>query len=69
MIVRTGRRGQFLGCSGYPKCKNTSEVPARLAEEMGLSANGNGHGSHAAEARPEKHVPLPDEIETDLAVD
>jgi hypothetical protein len=39
---RTGRRGQFLGCSGYPKCKNTAEVPAKLAEELGLNGSGNG---------------------------
>ncbi len=35
MIIRTGRRGKFLGCSGYPKCKNTGEVPAKLLEELG----------------------------------
>ena len=29
MIIRKGRRGKFLGCSGYPKCKNTGEVPAQ----------------------------------------
>jgi DNA topoisomerase-1 len=62
MIVRTGRRGQFLGCSGYPKCKNTSELPARLVEELGLNANGNGaasgNGEHAKS-----------EIETDISVD
>ena len=23
MVVRQSRRGKFLGCSGYPKCKNT----------------------------------------------
>ena len=23
MVVRRSRRGQFLGCGGYPKCKNT----------------------------------------------
>ncbi len=23
MVVRRSRRGQFLGCSGYPKCRNT----------------------------------------------
>ena len=40
MIIRTGRRGKFLGCSGYPKCKNTAEVPAKLIEELGLNANG-----------------------------
>ena len=42
MIIRTGRRGRFLGCSGFPKCKNTAEVPARLVEELGLNGNGNG---------------------------
>ena len=41
MVIRTGRRGKFLGCSGYPKCKNTAEVPAKLLEQLGLS-NGNG---------------------------
>jgi len=40
MIIRQGRRGPFLGCSGYPKCKNTGEVPAKLLEEMGLTAKG-----------------------------
>ncbi len=34
MLIRTSRRGKFLGCSGYPKCKNTAEVPAKLLEEM-----------------------------------
>jgi DNA topoisomerase-1 len=28
MVIREGRRGKFLGCSGYPKCTNTGEVPA-----------------------------------------
>src|SRR5687768_11347838 len=42
MMVRNGRRGKFLGCSGYPKCKNTGEVPAKLLEEMGLNGNGAG---------------------------
>src|SRR5213075_1107647 len=49
MIIRSGRRGKFLGCSGYPKCKNTAEVPAKLLEEMGLNGNGsenaNGNGA------------------------
>ena len=25
MVVRRGRRGFFLGCSKYPKCKGTKE--------------------------------------------
>ena len=42
MVARKGRRGWFLGCSGYPKCRNTGDVPAKLMEEMGLNGNGNG---------------------------
>jgi DNA topoisomerase-1 len=40
MIIRSGRRGYFLGCSGYPKCKNTGEVPAKLLEDLGVGSNG-----------------------------
>lgn len=25
MVIKWGRRGEFLACSGYPKCKNTKE--------------------------------------------
>jgi DNA topoisomerase I len=56
MIIRKGRRGPFLGCSGYPKCKNTGEVPAKLLEEMGL----NGNGKSQADSAP---IPLPPEQE------
>ena len=27
MAIRSGSRGQFLGCSGYPKCKNAKPLP------------------------------------------
>jgi len=57
MIIRKGRRGPFLGCSGYPKCKNTGEVPAKLLEEMGLNGNGNGK---AEQTNP---IPLPTDQE------
>lgn len=30
MMIRSGRSGKFLGCSKYPKCKNTKPVPAEL---------------------------------------
>lgn len=43
MKIKKGKRGYFLGCSGYPKCKNTGEVPAKLVEELGIG-----------EARPEE---------------
>jgi DNA topoisomerase-1 len=81
MIIRNGRRGKFLGCSGYPKCKNTSEVPAKLLEELGLngSANGNGKAGSNGEAHEEKTgskkpkgraiADESEEIETDLLVE
>jgi DNA topoisomerase-1 len=74
MVIRTGRRGKFLGCSGYPKCKNTSEVPAKLLEELGLAggengANGSaaGDGGRGANGKPVRAAD--DDIETDLTVD
>jgi DNA topoisomerase-1 len=51
MIIRSGRRGYFLGCSGYPKCKNTSEVPAKLVEELEL--NGKEKDEKPIEPLPE----------------
>lgn len=80
MVIRNGRRGKFLGCSGYPKCKNTAEVPAKLLEELGLNgANGNGqagaNGQAHEDAKPAKKgkgrsaAAHDDEIETDLLVD
>jgi DNA topoisomerase-1 len=52
MVIREGRRGKFLACSGYPKCKNTGDVPARLVEEL---AGVNGKPAVvAAAAEPEE---------------
>jgi DNA topoisomerase I len=51
MVIRDGRRGKFLACSGYPKCKNTGDVPARLIEEL-AAANGKP-APVAAAAAPE----------------
>ena len=33
MIVRTGRRGKFAACSGYPKCRNTKPLEEQAEEE------------------------------------
>ncbi|MFQ5934001.1 MAG: topoisomerase DNA-binding C4 zinc finger domain-containing protein, partial [Dehalococcoidia bacterium] len=32
MVVRAGRRGRFIACSGYPECKNTKPIPRSEAE-------------------------------------
>jgi ssDNA-binding Zn-finger/Zn-ribbon topoisomerase 1 len=34
MVIRTSARGQFLGCSGYPKCKNTKPLAAEEKAEV-----------------------------------
>jgi DNA topoisomerase-1 len=34
MKLRPGRKGYFLGCAKYPKCKGTREVPPELLEQM-----------------------------------
>jgi DNA topoisomerase-1 len=59
MTIRSGRRGYFLGCSGYPKCKNTGEVPGKLLEELGV--NSNGQPSSNGDGKP--HTPIPDTSE------
>jgi DNA topoisomerase I len=33
MAVRQSKRGTFLGCSAYPKCKSTAEMPAPNEEK------------------------------------
>jgi DNA topoisomerase-1 len=40
MKLRPGRRGFFLGCSKYPKCKGTREAPPELLEQMQASPAG-----------------------------
>jgi DNA topoisomerase I len=34
MKLRPSRRGYFLGCSKYPKCRGTREAPAELLEQV-----------------------------------
>ncbi len=38
MVIRWGRNGRFLACSGYPECKNTRPLeepePARVTDEL-----------------------------------
>jgi DNA topoisomerase-1 len=34
MKLRPGRRGPFLGCSKYPKCKGTREAPPEFLEQV-----------------------------------
>lgn len=38
MVIRTGRRGRFLACSAYPKCRNTAPLPEEAARLEALAA-------------------------------
>jgi len=40
MLLRMGRTGRFLGCSGYPTCKKTMEAPPGLLREVGTELAG-----------------------------
>jgi DNA topoisomerase-1 len=33
MVIRSGRRGRFLACSAYPKCRNTAPLAGEKAED------------------------------------
>lgn len=36
MVVKSGRNGQFLACSGYPDCKNTKSLGAKEPESTDI---------------------------------
>jgi DNA topoisomerase-1 len=47
MAIKFGRFGQFLACTNYPECKNTSEIAKPAA-----AANGNGEASAESAENP-----------------
>ncbi len=38
LVVREGRRGPFVSCSGYPKCRNTRNLDAEALERLKQAA-------------------------------
>ncbi len=42
MVIKWGRFGKFLACSGYPECKNTKELPGNGNGERAAGENGRG---------------------------
>ncbi len=50
MVIKWGRFGKFLACSGYPECKNTKELPGNGNGEP--SAGENGRGEPVSEGQP-----------------
>jgi DNA topoisomerase-1 len=50
MVIKWGRFGKFLACSGYPDCKNTKELAG--SGNGGSAAGTNGQGEAAGEGQP-----------------
>ncbi len=44
MVIKMGRFGKFLACSGYPECKNTKELPKDNANNEGNTADAEETG-------------------------
>ncbi len=51
MVQRKGKNGDFLGCSGYPKCRQTSSIKG--------AAGGNGSGKAGRPKAPGKAARVP----------
>lgn len=41
MIIKWGRFGKFMACSGYPECKNTKEIGGKDEDPDAVKAEGN----------------------------
>jgi len=39
MVIRTGRRGRFIACTGYPKCRNTKPLPGEGKAEPEIATD------------------------------
>jgi DNA topoisomerase-1 len=50
MVIKWGRFGKFLACSGYPECKNTKELPGN--GDGAPAAGENGQGEAVSEGQP-----------------
>ena len=44
MVIKWGRFGKFLACSGYPECKSTKELAGSGKDGANGQGNGNGEG-------------------------
>ncbi len=53
MAVRRGRRGSFLGCTNYPKCRGTAPIPDDLKDKLAEQAAA-GEPRHRLEGDPHR---------------
>jgi len=61
MAIRSSRRGKFLGCSGFPRCRNAKPMPAEEVEIIETAAPSDNGKEPAATtekaAKAEKKAP------------
>jgi DNA topoisomerase-1 len=58
MVIKWGRYGRFMACSGYPECKNTQEIAAVLTANGGVNGadtTGTSAAASGPPAIPEDH--------------
>ena len=62
MLIRNSRRGPFLACSGYPKCRNAKPLPEgrigcrEIAPEMTAPAFASAQRRDGDQQRDERRV-------------
>ena len=43
MVIRWGRHGRFMACTGFPRCKNTKPLQDEGAEKITMNTEKNSH--------------------------
>jgi len=54
MLVKHGRYGEFLACSGYPECKNTRSVNGGIGKTTGVKCPGEGCDGELVERKSKR---------------
>ena len=54
MAVRRGRRGSFLGCTNYPKCRGTAPIPDELKDKLAEQAGPAAAPGRRLEGDPDR---------------
>jgi DNA topoisomerase-1 len=58
MAIRSSARGQFLGCSGYPECRNATPLPPELAATQPAASPAAVENPLSEEKCPKCGLPL-----------
>jgi len=54
MVIKQGRYGEFLACSGYPECKNTQSTDAGAGKDTGVNCPEKDCGGKLLERRSKR---------------